>query len=104
MMHLFAVPDIFARPLPGDLGKAVHVPKQREAECKEKFKINQFNLCVSEMIALNRTLPDVRMDGFVAIFIAIRCMGSFVLHTIWGKVKRGVQGDFFEGVDFVFIV
>ncbi|KFO22343.1 Polypeptide N-acetylgalactosaminyltransferase 1 [Fukomys damarensis] len=30
---------------------------------KEMFKINQFNLMASEMIALSRSLPDVRLEG-----------------------------------------
>nr|CAB3248260.1 polypeptide N-acetylgalactosaminyltransferase 1 [Phallusia mammillata] len=48
---------------PGEMGKAVIIPKEKEQEKKEKFKINQFNLMASEMIALNRSLPDVRMEG-----------------------------------------
>lgn len=47
---------------PGDGGKAVKVPSDREAEAKETFKINQFNLVASDMMALNRTLPDYRME------------------------------------------
>ncbi|XP_012944657.1 polypeptide N-acetylgalactosaminyltransferase 1 isoform X2 [Aplysia californica] len=47
---------------PGDGGKPVKVPADREAEAKETFKINQFNLVASEMMALNRSLPDYRMD------------------------------------------
>ncbi|TRY79170.1 hypothetical protein TCAL_09989 [Tigriopus californicus] len=46
---------------PGEMGKAVVVPKEREEEKKEKFKINQFNLVASEMISLNRSLQDVRL-------------------------------------------
>ena len=46
---------------PGEMGKAVHISKDKEKEMKEMFKINQFNLMASEMIALNRSLPDVRM-------------------------------------------
>lgn len=48
---------------PGENGKAVIIPKSEEKKMKEMFKINQFNLMASDMIALNRTLPDVRMDA-----------------------------------------
>merc|ERR1719340_544674 len=49
--------------MPGEMGKAVQIPKDREDEKKEKFKINQFNLLASEMIALNRSLSDVRLSA-----------------------------------------
>ena len=48
---------------PGEMGKAVIIPPEREAESKEKFKINQFNLVASEMMSLNRSLPDYRIPG-----------------------------------------
>lgn len=48
---------------PGEMGKGVVVPSNRQAEVKEKFKINQFNLVASDMMSLNRTLPDYRMDA-----------------------------------------
>lgn len=47
---------------PGEMGKPVSIPPDREAEKKEKFKINQFNLVASEMISLNRSLQDVRLS------------------------------------------
>lgn len=48
---------------PGEMGKPVVIPQEKQAEMREKFKINQFNLMASEMISVNRTLPDVRMDA-----------------------------------------
>ncbi|XP_051867819.1 polypeptide N-acetylgalactosaminyltransferase 13 [Pristis pectinata] len=48
---------------PGEMGKAVHIPKEDQEKMRELFKINQFNLMASDMIALNRTLPDVRLEG-----------------------------------------
>ncbi|KAG9471935.1 hypothetical protein GDO78_022135 [Eleutherodactylus coqui] len=48
---------------PGELGKAVLIPKDEQEKMKELFKINQFNLMASDLIALNRSLPDVRLEG-----------------------------------------
>lgn len=49
---------------PGEMGKPVIIPKEDQEKMKELFKINQFNLMASDMIALNRSLPDVRLDGW----------------------------------------
>uniref|UniRef100_A0A8K9UBX2 Polypeptide N-acetylgalactosaminyltransferase n=1 Tax=Oncorhynchus mykiss TaxID=8022 RepID=A0A8K9UBX2_ONCMY len=48
---------------PGEGGKPVVISKENQEKMKEMFKINQFNLMASEMIAFNRTLPDVRLEG-----------------------------------------
>lgn len=48
---------------PGEMGKPVVIPKEDQEKMKEMFKINQFNLMASEMIAFNRSLPDVRLEG-----------------------------------------
>lgn len=60
-----SVVDALTRPRdgPGEGGKPVVIPKENQEKMKEMFKINQFNLMASEMIALNRTLPDVRLEG-----------------------------------------
>ncbi|XP_066489960.1 polypeptide N-acetylgalactosaminyltransferase 13 isoform X6 [Tiliqua scincoides] len=48
---------------PGEMGKAVLIPKDDQEKMKELFKINQFNLMASDLIAFNRSLPDVRLEG-----------------------------------------
>ena len=45
------------------MGKPVHIEAEKKDEAKEMFKINQFNLMASDRIALNRSLPDVRMPA-----------------------------------------
>ena len=47
----------------GEMGKPVNIPKSQEKEKNEKFKINQFNLMASELISLNRSLADVRLNS-----------------------------------------
>lgn len=45
---------------PGDNGAGVTIDKEKEEEQKEMFKQNQFNLMASNMISINRNLPDYR--------------------------------------------
>lgn len=63
--HLCLVAAVISRSHegPGEMGRAVNIPKNDQEKMKELFKINQFNLMASDMIALNRSLPDVRLDG-----------------------------------------
>lgn len=49
---------------PGENGRGVEIPKEEEQLKNEKFKLNQFNLLASDRIALNRSISDVRLDGY----------------------------------------
>uniref|UniRef100_A0A7E4V1U7 Polypeptide N-acetylgalactosaminyltransferase n=1 Tax=Panagrellus redivivus TaxID=6233 RepID=A0A7E4V1U7_PANRE len=45
---------------PGSNGEGVKIDPSQDQKMKEMFKENQFNLLASNMIAVNRTLPDFR--------------------------------------------
>lgn len=47
----------------GENGVPVNLEKDEDADYKAKFDLNKFNLIASDKIALNRSLPDFRLDG-----------------------------------------
>jgi hypothetical protein len=56
----------------GEMGEAVKVPADLEAEAKARQSIHQLNVVASELVSLNRRLPDVRHEryyNFKDIFI-----------------------------------
>lgn len=60
-MPVKPVPENYG--FPGEMGRAVNTAAEDEHSMKEMFKINQFNLMASDKISLNRSLPDVRLEG-----------------------------------------
>ena len=68
---------------PGEMGRPVMIAENRQAEMKEKFKINQFNLLATDLISANRSLPDVRMDAYVSLILA-----SLLLHRLMLTASR----------------
>ncbi len=42
------------------MGGAVHIDPAKAVERAEKFKLNQFDVMASDLISINRTLPDYR--------------------------------------------
>ncbi|KAF5292232.1 hypothetical protein FQA39_LY14047 [Lamprigera yunnana] len=93
-----AVPIVSGKP--GEGGKAVHIPAESEAIMKEKFKINQFNLMASDIISLNRSLLDVRLEGCLQkkypkllpttsiVIVFHNEAWSTLLRTVWSVINR----------------
>ncbi|XP_043222091.1 polypeptide N-acetylgalactosaminyltransferase 5-like isoform X2 [Amphibalanus amphitrite] len=85
---------------PGEMGEPVHIPRDKRDEMNEKFKENQFNLMASDMISLNRSLPDVRLDGCVSkkyppllptasiVIVFHNEAWTTLLRTIWSIINR----------------
>lgn len=44
----------------GENGSPVYVPSKDRSKAKELFFVNRFNLMASDMISVNRSLPDPR--------------------------------------------
>lgn len=47
----------------GENGKGVIVPDKLKKKAEERFKENQFNIVASDLIALNRSVPDQRSEA-----------------------------------------
>ncbi|KIH67168.1 hypothetical protein ANCDUO_02505 [Ancylostoma duodenale] len=55
----------FQAPEHGEQGVGVLVPAEKAAEKDKRFLENQFNVMASEMISVNRSLPDYRSTEYV---------------------------------------
>ncbi|XP_066597733.1 polypeptide N-acetylgalactosaminyltransferase 5 isoform X1 [Prorops nasuta] len=85
---------------PGEMGSPVQIPADQEAKQQELFKLNQFNLMASDMISLNRSLKDVRLEGCknkkynkylpdTSIVIVFHNEAwSTLLRTVWSVINR----------------
>ena len=56
----------------GEQGRGVKVPSNLKASAKKRFKENQFNIVASDLIALNRAVPDQRPRAYVFFSHIIR--------------------------------
>ena len=50
---------------PGEMGKGVTVPPGMEDRARDAFKLHNFNVFVSDLIPLNRSLPDYRYPVYI---------------------------------------
>ncbi|XP_011304584.1 polypeptide N-acetylgalactosaminyltransferase 5 isoform X1 [Fopius arisanus] len=85
---------------PGELGSPVRIGPEDEAKQQELFKLNQFNLMASDMISLNRSLKDVRLDGCKSkkyqkklpdtsiVIVFHNEAWSTLLRTVWSVINR----------------
>ncbi|XP_043269571.1 LOW QUALITY PROTEIN: polypeptide N-acetylgalactosaminyltransferase 5-like [Venturia canescens] len=85
---------------PGEMGKQVLIPPKDEGEMKKLFELNKFNLMASDMIALNRSLTDVRNDACKSkkypkylpdtsvVIIFYNEAWSTLLRTVWSVINR----------------
>jgi hypothetical protein len=48
---------------PGENGRGVVMPDNLKKESERRFKENQFNIVASDLIALNRSVPDQRSEA-----------------------------------------
>ncbi|XP_011260286.1 polypeptide N-acetylgalactosaminyltransferase 5 isoform X2 [Camponotus floridanus] len=85
---------------PGEMGAAVHIAPENEAKQQELFKLNQFNLMASDLISLNRSLKDIRLEGCknkkypkylpdTSIVIVFHNEAwTTLLRTVWSVINR----------------
>lgn len=52
---------------PGENGRPVVIPDKLKKEAEKRFVENQFNVVASDLIALNRSIPDQRSEVYVII-------------------------------------
>lgn len=84
----------------GEMGSAVRIGPEDELKQQELFKLNQFNLMASDMIALNRSLKDVRLEGCKSkryqkllpdtsiVIVFHNEAWSTLLRTVWSVINR----------------
>lgn len=91
---------IFAQPGHGEMGHAVVIPPEKVAEADSLFKINQFNLLASDLMSVNRSLPDYRSyrcqakqysiilpDASIVIVFHNEAW-STLIRTLWSIINR----------------
>jgi hypothetical protein len=49
---------------PGEMGEAYLPPADLQEESKRRFPENMFDIAVSDRIALNRAMPDIRNEQY----------------------------------------
>lgn len=81
-------------------GRPVSIPEIEQAMIKETYKLNQFNLLASDMISLNRSLPDIRnrackikkyplkLPKTSIVIIFHNEAWSTLLRTVWSVINR----------------
>lgn len=68
----------------GENGRAVSVPRELEAEAKDKFRVHQFNLIASDLVSVNRSLPDYRSWAYAppTLFYYLYIQYTHTINTV----------------------
>lgn len=53
------------------LGRAVVIPEHLKEESEKRFPEHQFNIIASDMMSLNRSMPDVRYPEYENFLVSI---------------------------------
>ncbi|KAG4069982.1 hypothetical protein HA402_013642 [Bradysia odoriphaga] len=89
---------------PGEMGVAFTVPESREEEAKERFTEHEFNIVVSEMVSVNRSLADIRHPKCLEIEYPSRLpttsiiiifhneAWSTLIRSLWSIINRSPLG------------
>eukprot|EP00092_Neocalanus_flemingeri_P039756 GFUD01043295.1.p1 GENE.GFUD01043295.1~~GFUD01043295.1.p1 ORF type:complete len:577 (-),score=160.56 GFUD01043295.1:148-1878(-) len=51
----------------GEMGAAVDIPADKVAEADDRFSTNQFNIVASDLMSVNRSLPDFRPEDCLRV-------------------------------------
>ena len=67
-VQAFKSPGLF-----GEQGNSVEVPAHMQQEKEKRFLENQFNVVASELVSINRSLPDYRSAEYVLFLSFSEC-------------------------------
>lgn len=76
------------------MGSPVNIDPAFEKERAEKFLLNQFNLMASDMISVNRSLPDYRSSKYSFFFTIRFCCNATLL-------RRGICLNVFGHITLI---
>ena len=79
----------------GEMGEPVNIPKNLESEAKKRYSKHQLNIVASDLVSLNRRLPDVRHESCLIVQYPDRLPKTSVIivfhNEAWSTLLRTVH-------------